>query len=79
MPIIAITASAFDFDVARAMKAGCDAHLSKPIKGNDLLRVLDDQLAASAADSNRAAFEKLIVDERDQTPTCRSSRPALIL
>ena len=60
MPIIAITASAFDFDVARAIKAGCDAHLSKPIKRNDLLRVLDDQLAASAADSNRGAFKNLI-------------------
>jgi len=58
MPIIVITASAFDFDVARAMKAGCDAHLSKPIKRNDLLRVLDDQLAASATDSNRGEVDR---------------------
>ena len=59
MTIIAITASAFD-DMARAMKAECEAHLSKPSKRNNLLRVLDDQPVASAAGSNRGALKKLI-------------------
>ena len=31
-PILALTASAFQEDVERARAAGCDAHLSKPIK-----------------------------------------------
>ena len=47
-PIIALTASVFDGDEARAISAGCDAHLNKPIKREDLLKVLNEQLAASS-------------------------------
>jgi signal transduction histidine kinase/ActR/RegA family two-component response regulator len=46
VPIIALTASALDTDVERARKAGCDAHLSKPFRREDLLRALDYLLAA---------------------------------
>jgi signal transduction histidine kinase/ActR/RegA family two-component response regulator len=46
VPIIALTASALDNDVERARKAGCDAHVSKPFKREDLLRALDNHLAS---------------------------------
>jgi signal transduction histidine kinase/ActR/RegA family two-component response regulator len=47
VPIIALTASALDTDVERAMKAGCNTHLSKPIRREDLLRALDDHLRSN--------------------------------
>src|SRR5215467_1149297 len=46
VPIIALTASALDTDVERARKAGCDAHLSKPFRREDLLRALNYHLAS---------------------------------
>jgi CheY-like chemotaxis protein len=52
VPIIALTASALDIDVDRARKAGCDAHLSKPFKREDLLRALDDLLASGTDRQN---------------------------
>ena len=36
-PIIALTASALEEDVQRTLAAGCDVHLSKPIKKSVLL------------------------------------------
>ena len=49
VPIIALTASALDADVERARNAGCDAHLSKPFRREDLLRALDYHLASGTA------------------------------
>ncbi len=47
VPIIAMTASAFADDVENARKAGMDAHISKPIDGEKLikciLRLLDEK------------------------------------
>jgi CheY-like chemotaxis protein len=37
LPIIALTASALDEDVARALAAGCNLHISKPVKKRVLL------------------------------------------
>ena len=39
-PIIALTASTFDETVRKAMEAGCDSHLGKPLKRSTLLRVI---------------------------------------
>ncbi|MGH7914772.1 MAG: response regulator, partial [Candidatus Binataceae bacterium] len=39
-PIIALTASAFDETVRKAVEAGCDSHLGKPLKRSTLLRVI---------------------------------------
>jgi PAS domain S-box-containing protein len=39
-PIIALTASTFDETVRKALEAGCDSHLGKPLKRSTLLRVI---------------------------------------
>jgi PAS domain S-box-containing protein len=41
-PIIALTASALEQDVRRAHQAGCDLHVSKPVKKSTLLRAIAD-------------------------------------
>ncbi len=41
VPIIALTANAFDEDVQRSMQAGLNAHLSKPVEPEVLYRTLE--------------------------------------
>ncbi len=41
IPIIALTANAFDEDVQRSMQAGLNAHLSKPIEPGALFETLE--------------------------------------
>ena len=41
VPIIALTANAFDEDVQRSMQAGLNAHLSKPVEAETLYRTLE--------------------------------------
>ncbi|MBQ9328967.1 MAG: response regulator [Solobacterium sp.] len=41
VPIIALTANAFDEDVQRSMQAGLNAHLSKPVDAEVLFRTLE--------------------------------------
>ncbi len=57
-PIIALTASALEEDVRRAKQAGCDLHVSKPIKKSTLLDSIDRAIrsvnASSAPDSSGA-------------------------
>ena len=42
IPIIALTANAFDEDVQRSMQAGLNAHLSKPIEPELLFETLEE-------------------------------------
>ena len=42
IPIIALTANAFDEDVQRSMQVGMNAHLSKPIEPDHLYRILGE-------------------------------------
>ena len=42
IPIIALTANAFDEDVQRSLQAGMNAHLSKPVDPEQLIRVLGE-------------------------------------
>jgi CheY-like chemotaxis protein len=44
IPIIALTANAFDEDVQRSMQAGMNAHLSKPVDSDQMIRVLGEQI-----------------------------------
>ena len=47
IPIIAMTANAFEEDKKRAIEAGMNGHLAKPIKPDELLKILNDFLPAS--------------------------------
>jgi CheY-like chemotaxis protein len=42
IPIIALTANAFDEDVQRSLQAGMNAHLTKPVEPNILYQVLGE-------------------------------------
>lgn len=42
IPIIALTANAFDEDVQRSMQAGLNAHLSKPVQPDTLYETLEN-------------------------------------
>jgi len=44
VPIIALTASALEADITRAVEAGCDQHLAKPFRRRDLVQLLAEQL-----------------------------------
>ena len=44
LPIIALTANAFDSDRMQAMEAGCDAFLSKPVSATDCLKIIEKLL-----------------------------------
>ena len=44
IPIIALTANAFDEDVQRSMQAGLNAHLSKPVEPDTLFETLESMI-----------------------------------
>ena len=44
IPIIALTANAFDEDVQRSLKAGLNAHLSKPVQPDLLFETLENMI-----------------------------------
>ena len=46
IPIIALTANAFDEDVQRSMQAGLNAHLSKPVEPEALFETLESLIQA---------------------------------
>lgn len=45
VPIIALTANAFDEDVQRSLQAGLNAHLSKPVEPNALFETLESLIS----------------------------------
>ena len=49
VPIVALTANAFDEDVQRSMQAGMNAHLSKPVESDLLLQTLCDLVSKAGA------------------------------
>ncbi len=46
IPIIALTANAFDEDVQRSLQAGLNAHLSKPVEPEELFATLETLIKA---------------------------------
>lgn len=42
VPVIALTANAFDEDVQRSLQVGLNAHLSKPVEPERLYQTLED-------------------------------------
>jgi CheY-like chemotaxis protein len=49
-PIIALTAAALEEDVRRAKEAGCDLHVSKPVKKSTLLEAVANAVASARCD-----------------------------
>ena len=47
IPIVALTANAFDEDVQRSLQAGMNAHLSKPVESEHLLQTLGELIYLS--------------------------------
>ena len=46
IPIIALTANAFDEDVQRSLQAGLNAHLTKPVQPEALFETLESLIQA---------------------------------
>lgn len=53
VPIIAMTANAFDFDVKASLSAGMDAHLDKPVEPEKLYRTLAEQIGLRSGSRRR--------------------------
>ncbi len=49
-PIVALSASALEEDVQRAAEAGCDLHVSKPVKKSVMLETIRNVALLRAAD-----------------------------
>jgi len=54
-PIIALTASTFDETVRKAIEAGCDSHLGKPLRRSTLLRVIRESALSERHDKSASA------------------------
>jgi PAS domain S-box-containing protein len=54
-PIIALTASTFDETVRKAIEAGCDSHLGKPLRRSTLLRVIRETALSEQPDKPASA------------------------
>jgi signal transduction histidine kinase/ActR/RegA family two-component response regulator len=52
IPIIALTANAFDEDVERSLQAGLNAHLSKPLEPENIFRTLKNLIGNYRRDDN---------------------------
>jgi CheY-like chemotaxis protein/anti-sigma regulatory factor (Ser/Thr protein kinase) len=44
IPIIAMTANAFEHDIRKSLEAGMNGHISKPVAASELYRVLDREI-----------------------------------
>ena len=55
IPIIALTANAFDEDVQRSLQAGMNAHLSKPVESERLMQTLGELIYEAEAQGDGGA------------------------
>jgi len=65
-PIVALTASALEEAVHRTKAAGCDAHVTKPVKKSTLLDAIRDAIEMSALDDDEA----VVANHKEET--CRT-------
>ena len=55
-PILALTASVLAEDLSKALEAGCDAHIAKPVKRATLLAAVQKSVSdAKACDATRTS------------------------
>jgi CheY-like chemotaxis protein len=75
IPVVLLTGTFEPFDRERAVAAGCDSIVTKPFEARELVALVDDLLAKSAATSKQeapiepAAFEAAAVPALDFTTT----------
>ncbi len=60
LPIVALTASALGEAVGRAHEAGCDIHVSKPVKKATLLKAIRDAVALQKTAASAGAQEGVL-------------------
>ncbi|MCR9144862.1 MAG: ATP-binding protein [bacterium] len=66
-PIVALTAYASTEDREKTVVAGCDDHVTKPIRKNDLLKIVQQYMPAAGALESHSAGEKVIDETRNST------------
>jgi len=66
-PIVALTASALEEAVHRSKAAGCDSHVTKPVKRSTLLEAIHDAIEKNPTDREPAAAVSILMEE-----TCRT-------
>ena len=59
VPIIALTANAFERDVKASLEAGMNAHLSKPADADELYRTLKQQMALAAKRKEETGYDQI--------------------
>lgn len=74
IPIVAVSGASRAHEIERALAAGCDAVLNKPVSPRDLLRVVGSLLDASRAGS---AEEQAELQRKISSELVRSSFPDL--
>lgn len=73
LPIIALTANAYDEDISACLEAGMQAHLGKPVTAADLTAIIERHVHAPAADRaptqemQQARLEALYRKRRHET------------
>jgi CheY-like chemotaxis protein len=77
-PIVALTASALEDDVKRSLAAGCDAHVSKPVRKRVLLdairKVVARQMDGTSATAARVSAAMGVDASGDAPPNATASK-----
>ncbi len=69
IPIVAMTAGALDEDRDRCLEAGMDAFLPKPVRSEDLYRVVEEVAAAAAVRRDQGTGEVARAPEEEESGT----------